>query len=91
MTQAGLSAIDYVVIAVYVAGVDPESVVVSALLEEVRQMLITIYGGNKSPEDFEIGTIEIDSTGKHQLSLTADSIARDYLMFLKSITLVPSK
>ena len=42
-------------------------------------------------KDFEIGTIEIDSTGKHQLSLTADSIARDYLMFLKSITLVPSK
>ncbi len=38
---------------------------------------------------FEVGTIVFDKPGKHRISLVADTIANEYLMFLKSVSLEP--
>lgn len=40
-------------------------------------------------QTFEVGTIVIDESGKHRITLIADSIKKDYLAFVKSVSLVP--
>ena len=40
-------------------------------------------------KDFDLGTVKIDTAGQHTLVIRPESIAGDYLMFLKSVTLTP--